>query len=45
MIKFGIIGLGKIANKFAGEICKIKGALPEDDSLYDNLKTKMSNEQ
>ena len=37
--------INKIANKFAGEICKIKGALPKDDSLYDNLKTKMSNEQ
>jgi fructokinase len=37
--------INKIANEFAGEICKLKGALPEDDSLYDNLKKKMGNEQ
>ncbi len=30
--------INKTANEFAGEICKIKGALPEDDSLYEEIK-------
>jgi len=33
--------INKIANKFAGEICKIKGALPEEDSIYKNFKMKI----
>jgi len=36
--------INKTANDFAGEICKIKGALPDDDSLYENLKNKISDE-
>ena len=36
--------INKKANEFAGEICKIKGALPDDDSLYENLKKKISDE-
>jgi len=36
--------INKTANEFAGEICKIKGALPDDDSLYENLKKKISDE-
>jgi fructokinase len=30
--------INKTANEFAAEICKIKGALPEDDSLYEEIK-------
>ena len=30
--------ISKTANEFAGKICKIKGALPEDDSIYEDLK-------
>jgi len=30
--------ISKTANEFAGKICKIKGALPEDDSFYEDLK-------
>ena len=36
--------INKTANEFAGEICKLKGALPDDDSLYENLKKKISDE-
>ncbi|MBT8381176.1 MAG: hypothetical protein KJO12_10115 [Ignavibacteria bacterium] len=36
--------INNTANEFAGEICKIKGALPNDDSLYENLKKKISDE-
>jgi len=36
--------INKTANDFAGEICKIKGALPDDNSLYENLKNKISDE-
>jgi len=36
--------INKAANEFAGEICKIKGALPDDNSLYENLKKKISDE-
>jgi len=36
--------INKTANDFAGEICKIKGALPDDNSLYENLKKKISDE-
>ena len=32
----------KLANEFAAEICKIKGALPPNDNLYFNLKEKMN---
>ena len=33
----------KLANEFANEICKIKGALPERDDVYYELKRRMSN--
>ncbi len=36
--------INKTANEFAAEICKIKGALPEDDSLYEKIKKKISDE-
>jgi fructokinase len=36
--------INKTANEFAGEICKIRGALPEDDSLYEKYKKKMNDE-
>jgi len=35
--------VNKTANEFAGEICKIKGALPGDDSVYDIFKRKIEN--
>jgi fructokinase len=34
----------KLANEFAKEICKINGALPETDNIYNELKEKMSND-
>ena len=33
--------INKTANEFAGKICKIKGALPEEDSIYKNFKMKI----
>jgi fructokinase len=33
----------QLANEFAGEICKIKGALPQTDELYAGIKEKMNN--
>ncbi|MEE9448745.1 MAG: PfkB family carbohydrate kinase [Ignavibacteriaceae bacterium] len=36
--------INKTANEFAGEICKIKGALPGDDFLYEKYKKKLSDE-
>jgi fructokinase len=32
----------KLANEFAAEICKIRSALPNDDTLYFKLKEKMN---
>jgi len=34
----------QLANEFAGEICKIKGALPETDAVYFKFKDKMNSE-
>ena len=34
----------QLANEFAGEICKIKGALPETEALYFKFKEKMNSE-
>jgi len=34
----------QLANEFAGEICKIKGALPETDVVYFKFKEKMNSE-
>ena len=36
--------INKTANEFAVEICKIKGALPGDDSLYEKYKKKINDE-
>ncbi len=36
--------INKMANEFASEICKIRGALPEDDFLYEKYKKKISDE-
>ncbi len=35
--------INQLANEFAVEICKIKGALPENDSVYDTFKRKIEN--
>lgn len=35
--------VNRLANEFAFEICKIKGALPGDDSVYDTFKRKIDN--
>jgi fructokinase len=35
--------INQLANEFAVEICKIKGALPESDSVYDTFKRKIEN--
>jgi fructokinase len=37
--------VNEIANKFAGEIVKIKGALPPDDEIYEKFKVKAGNER
>jgi fructokinase len=37
--------INKLANFFAAEICKVKGALPEDDEVYDLIKEKIKDEQ
>ena len=36
--------INKMANEFASEICKIRGALPEDNFLYEKYKKKISDE-
>ena len=36
--------VNQLANEFALEICKIKGALPETDSVYKKFKLKISDE-
>jgi fructokinase len=33
--------INRLANNFASEICKIKGALPENDDVYDFIKVKV----
>ena len=35
----------KLANEFANEICKIKGALPDTDDVYYELKRRTSNDE
>jgi fructokinase len=37
--------INKLANEFAIDICKIKGALPETDSVYKKLSKRINNEQ
>jgi fructokinase len=41
---WGLSSINKMANEFASEICKIRGALPEDDFLYEKYKKKISDE-
>lgn len=36
--------LNKIANRFAGEICQIKGAIPQDDKIYMNFRGELEYE-
>lgn len=36
--------INKLANEFAGEIVKVKGALPENDQVYDKFKDALKNE-
>lgn len=36
--KMELKDINKIANEFAGEIVKVKGALPPDDTIYDKYK-------
>ncbi len=36
--------INKLANIFASEICKIKGALPESDDVYDFIKEKINHD-
>lgn len=36
--------INKYANEFAGEIVKVKGALPDDDNIYEKYKTLVVNE-
>lgn len=35
--------ISALSNKFAGEICKIKGAIPTDDKLYFGIKKLLNN--
>lgn len=42
MKKWEISKTNKLANEFAAEICKISGALPKEDDLYNKLKEKMN---
>lgn len=34
----------QLASEFAAEICKIKGAVPEDDNIYNNFIEKIKND-
>jgi len=36
--------INKLANEFAGEICHINGALPEDDKIYNKFKGEFEHE-
>jgi fructokinase len=36
--------INKLANNFAAEICRIKGALPEDEGVYSYIKEKIKND-
>jgi fructokinase len=36
--------INRLANDFAAEICKIQGAIPSDDGIYNLLKEKIRNE-
>lgn len=36
--------INKLANHFAAEICKIPGAMPENDDIYDFIKEKITDD-
>ena len=36
--------INKLANEFAGEIVKVKGALPDDDNIYEKYRDLVVNE-
>jgi fructokinase len=40
--KWKLNKINKLANDFASEICKIKGALPKTDKVYSKIKVKMN---
>jgi len=41
--KWNLGTINQLANEFAVEICKIKGALPVNDSVYDTFKREIEN--
>ncbi|MCW8822484.1 MAG: PfkB family carbohydrate kinase [Ignavibacteriaceae bacterium] len=40
--KWGLSKINKLANDFASEICKIRGAIPKTDKVYSKIKLKMN---
>jgi fructokinase len=42
--KWDMAKMNRLANEFAGQICGIKGALPESDDVYLSLKEKFNDE-
>lgn len=42
--KWSIEKTNKLASEFAAEICKIEGAIPGDEKLYENFKEKINYE-
>ena len=36
--------INKLANDFASELCKINGALPKSDEIYEMMRKKIENE-
>jgi len=42
--EWNIEKINRIASRFAGEIIKIKGALPSENSFYNKFRTKIKNE-
>ena len=43
--KWSLKKINRLANNFASEICRIKGALPENDVIYDLIKEKIKNDE
>ncbi len=44
LMKWGIEKTNQLASEFAAEICKIKGAVPTEDNIYNNFQEKIKNE-
>ena len=42
--KWELSKTNKLANEFAAEICKIKGALPKKDDIYEDIKERFNDE-